>query len=90
MHVDWNDQVKKGQVLAELDPVTQRFTLFRTRIGRAFIAAAAAALKPGGRLWLVANRHLPYEQALARGFGEVRKLADAGGFKVIHAVKAGA
>ena len=47
-------------------------------------------LRPGGRLCLVANRHLPYEQALATGFGDVRKLADAGGFKVIHAVKAGA
>ena len=35
-------------------------------LGRAFIAAAAAALKPGGRLWLVANRHLPYEAVLAR------------------------
>ncbi|RZA15544.1 MAG: class I SAM-dependent methyltransferase, partial [Lysobacteraceae bacterium] len=33
----------------------------RPDIGRAFIAAAAAALRPGGRLLLVANRHLPYE-----------------------------
>lgn len=56
-------------------------------LGQAFIQAAARALRPGGRLCLVANRHLPYEQALASGFGEVRKLADANGFKVIHAVK---
>lgn len=59
-------------------------------LGQAFIRAAAQALRPGGRLCLVANRHLPYEKALSQGFGEVRKLADAGGFKVIHAVKAGA
>lgn len=59
-------------------------------LGQAFIRAAAQSLRPGGRLCLVANRHLPYEQALATGFGDVRKLADAGGFKVIHAVKAGA
>lgn len=57
-------------------------------LGQAFIAAAAAALRPGGRLWLVANRHLPYEQALARGFASVRTVAEADGFKVIEAVKA--
>lgn len=56
-------------------------------LGQAFIAAAAASLRPGGRLLLVANRHLPYEQALARGFGQVRKLADESGFKVVEARK---
>jgi 16S rRNA (guanine1207-N2)-methyltransferase len=60
----------------------------RPGLGRAFIAAAANALKPGGALWLVANRHLPYEEALANGFASVRILAQQGGFKVVHAVKA--
>jgi 16S rRNA (guanine1207-N2)-methyltransferase len=60
----------------------------RPDIGRAFIAAAAATLKPGGRLWLVANRHLPYEQALGEGFAQVRTLAQNGGFKIVEATKA--
>ena len=60
----------------------------RPGLGRAFIAAAANALKPGGALWLVANRHLPYEEALASAFASVRILAQQGGFKVVHAVKA--
>lgn len=60
----------------------------RPDIGRAFIAAAANALKPGGRLWLVANRHLPYEQALGGGFAQVRTLAQNGGFKIVEATKA--
>lgn len=60
----------------------------RPDIGRAFIAGAAAALKPGGRLWLVANRHLPYEQALGEGFAQVRTLAQNGGFKIVEATKA--
>lgn len=60
----------------------------RPDIGRAFIAAAAAALKPGGRLWLVANRHLPYEHALGEGFAQVRTLAQNGGFKIVEATKA--
>ena len=57
-------------------------------LGRAFIAAAAAALDPGGRLRLVANRHLPYESALSEGFSTVRVVADEQGFKVIEAIKA--
>lgn len=60
----------------------------RPDIGRAFIAAAANALKPGGRLWLVANRHLPYEQALGDGFPQVRTVAQQGGFKIVEALKA--
>jgi len=55
-------------------------------LGRAFIEAAAAALLPGGRLWLVANRHLPYEATLASRFAEVRMVAVQEGFKVIEAV----
>ncbi|RZA21967.1 MAG: class I SAM-dependent methyltransferase [Lysobacteraceae bacterium] len=60
----------------------------RPDIGRAFIAAAADALKPGGRLWLVANRHLPYEEALGSGFAQVRTVAQNGGFKIVDALKA--
>lgn len=56
-------------------------------LGRAFIVAAGQALRPGGRLFLVANRHLPYEAALGEGFGEVRTRVQSGGFKVIEAVK---
>lgn len=60
----------------------------RPDIGQRFIGAAAEALKPGGRLWLVANRHLPYEQTLNESFGEVRVAGERDGFKVIAAVKA--
>jgi 16S rRNA (guanine1207-N2)-methyltransferase len=56
-------------------------------LGQAFLRAAAAALVPGGRLLVVANRHLPYEATLAEGFAEVRVLREADGFKVIHAVR---
>ena len=59
----------------------------RPDIGQRFIAVAAQALKPGGRLWLVANRHLPYEQTLDANFGNVRVVAERGGFKVIEAKK---
>lgn len=59
----------------------------RPDIGRRFIAAAAAALNPGGRLWLVANRHLAYEGVLTQEFARVRTVAQAHGFKIIEGVK---
>lgn len=54
-------------------------------LGRVFIRAAADALNANGQLWLVANRHLPYETTLDERFAQVRTVADRNGFKVIHA-----
>lgn len=55
-------------------------------LGQAFITSAADALQPAGRLFIVANRHLPYEAVLASRFNEVRTLVVQEGFKVIEAV----
>jgi 16S rRNA (guanine1207-N2)-methyltransferase len=57
------------------------------RLGQAFIHKAAAMLRKGGTLWLVANRHLPYEADLNAAFKRVTKVADQGGYKVYEAVK---
>ncbi|MDF0600778.1 methyltransferase [Psychromarinibacter sp. C21-152] len=56
-------------------------------LGRGFIAAAAAMLKPSGRLWLVANRHLPYEAEARARFREVQEIAGSGRFKILAAAK---
>ncbi|RME14842.1 MAG: MFS transporter, partial [Alphaproteobacteria bacterium] len=56
-------------------------------LGRAFIAAAARLLTPSGRLYLVANRHLPYERDLRAAFAEVEEIGGDGGFKVIAAAR---
>ena len=45
-------------------------------LGQAFIEAAARMLGPKGHLYMVANRHLPYEEALETCF---RKTVDLGG-----------
>lgn len=54
-------------------------------LGAAFINAAARMLSPPGVLWMVANRHLPYEAALAAAFREVTELPGNGGFKLFRA-----
>ena len=56
-------------------------------LGVAFIRKAAASLRTGGHLWMVANKHLPYEVALKAAFKRVTPLAEANGFKVLLAVK---
>ena len=61
----------------------------RPDIGQRFIAVAAQALRPGGSLFVVANRHLPYEQVLGESFGQVRVAAERDGFKAIIATRAG-
>jgi 16S rRNA (guanine1207-N2)-methyltransferase len=55
-------------------------------LGQAFIVAASRALKPGGRLFMVANRQLPYEAALKAGFRSFRILAEDKRYKIVEAV----
>jgi 16S rRNA (guanine1207-N2)-methyltransferase len=54
-------------------------------IGHAMIRAASAALKPNGRLYMVANRGLPYEAALAAGFRQSGELIRDQTYKVLWA-----
>lgn len=54
-------------------------------LGRGFIRAAAAMLKPSGALWMVANRHLPYETTLAQCFTSVTEAAGDTRFKILNA-----
>ena len=56
------------------------------RLGAAFIKKAAGLLRRGGTLWMVANRHLPYEAELTAAFRQV-KPTDAAGYKLFEAIK---
>ena len=56
-------------------------------LGQTFIRRAAEALRPGGILWLVANRHLPYEAVLKTLFKRVMPKIEANGYKIYEAVK---
>ncbi|UPG88425.1 class I SAM-dependent methyltransferase [Luteibacter aegosomaticola] len=87
-HVEWHD-VTLG-VDGRYDTIVSNPPFHQGRadqpeLGRAFIFTAARALAPGGRFWMVANRHLAYEATLTACFGQVRTVVDRDGFKVIEA-----
>lgn len=56
----------------------------RLDLSQAFVRAAHRRLVPGGVLWLVANRALPYE-AYLDGWSRVDTVRAEGGFKVLRA-----
>ena len=59
----------------------------RHELGQGFIRAAAGALDKGGSLWMVANRHLPYEESLKKAFKTVVLVKETPYFKVYRGVK---
>ena len=86
--VHWHD-VTRG-LLQRYDAIVSNPPFHQGRadlpqLGRAFITSAADALVPNGRLFIVANRHLPYEALLAARFSSVTTLTVQDGFKVIEA-----
>lgn len=54
-------------------------------LGAAFIRAAHRGLLPTGTLWLVANRHLPYDRILTPLFRTVEEIGGDGVFRLIRA-----
>lgn len=92
IHYRWHDVaaglLDKYDVIVTNPPFHAQRGVDRPDIGRRFISVAADSLRAGGKLWLVANRHLPYESALSENFASVRTIAQQHGYKIIEAVRA--
>lgn len=58
------------------------------QIGAVFIAAAARLMTGAGRLWMVANRHLPYERVLESHFAHFEEIGGDNRFKILTATGA--
>lgn len=71
--------------LVVMNPPFHRGRAGDPALGAGFIAAAAAMLAPSGALWMVANRHLPYEAALQAAFREVQEMGGSPAFKLFRA-----
>ena len=87
----WTD-VSCGSGLTGLDFILMNPPFHSERgslplLGQRFIAEAMKALRPGGRLFMVANRHLPYEAALGSAGGSLVRREEASGFKVLEVLK---
>ena len=85
----WADATDWGQA-GQLDTVVMNPPFHTGRaadveLGHAFIKAAARLLTPQGTLWMVANRHLPYENTLRAVFREGDELAGDTRFKLFRA-----
>lgn len=87
----WTD-ARSGPDLAGLDFVVMNPPFHDSgqedkALGQAFIRRAHQMLRKGGALWLVANRHLPYEAVLGEQFGRVTPKGEGRGFKIYEARK---
>lgn len=54
-------------------------------LGMAFLRAAARMLVPDGSLWLVANRHLPYDRVLTDLFRQTEDIGGDAAFRLTRA-----
>ena len=86
----WSDA--RQTALADLDFVVSNPPFHAEGIedrglGQAFITAAGRMLRRSGTLYLVANRHMPYEEVLRATFRTVTTLADEAGYKIFEARK---
>lgn len=84
----WTDLANPEQKLGPFDaillnPPFHEGTQSVPALGLAIITTAARSLTSDGTLYLVANRHLPYEKTLHALFKDVAVLADEGGFKAL-------
>lgn len=82
-----SEAVGRRYDLVVMNPPFHQGRAAEPSIGEGMIAAAAKALKPGGRLFLVANRPLPYEAALERHFSRHGETCRDARFKVLWAVR---
>ncbi|KEJ90944.1 class I SAM-dependent methyltransferase [Sulfitobacter donghicola] len=80
---DWAPSVKMDTVV--MNPPFHVGRAAEPQIGQAFVASAARLLAPQGHLWMVANRHLPYEAELKTRFAQVEEIGGDARFKLFHA-----
>lgn len=92
LHFRWDDLTKPVRSLVALDMIVMNPPFHEGKktdaaLGQDFIRTAAHHLKKGGRLYMVANAHLPYERLMEELFARVDMPLQKDGFKILVGVK---
>ncbi|MBU6234582.1 MAG: methyltransferase [Alphaproteobacteria bacterium] len=87
-HILWRDATQNHPDIPPLDFIVMNPPFHdqqheNRELGQKFCNSAMKMLKSGGMLYLVANRHMPYEAILEKAARKVTLLADVNGFKVL-------
>jgi 16S rRNA (guanine1207-N2)-methyltransferase len=90
--IHWADVRKAGTIPEGLDFIVMNPPFHDggaedRSLGQSFVRRAAESLRKGGRCWLTANRHLPYEDHLKALFARATLIVEADGFKIYEARK---
>lgn len=83
--VTWEPPHKMDAVV--MNPPFHTGRAAEPQVGQAFVASAARILSAHGQLWMVANRHLPYEAELRKCFAQVEEIGGDARFKLFHAMR---
>lgn len=85
----WHDLTQKPDLhnldFIVMNPPFHEGASTQNQLGISFIKNAAACLKSGGYLYMVANNHLPYEEVLKGLFRTVQEIGKDKGFKILRA-----
>jgi len=88
VHTHWLDATRErmpgGMDVVLMNPPFHKDKADIIALGQAMIKAARSSLKSSGSLFLVANRHLPYELLLYQSFEQVSALFEGEGYKVMR------
>lgn len=68
-----------------MNPPFHEYGTLRVELGKRFFSTASELLMPGGTLFAVVNRHLPYDETLWGLFPEIHDIVVAEGYRVLRA-----
>ena len=86
MSIDWEQTTLADIDLILCNPPFHQSNTVGDQIAWQMFKQSNKALKQGGKLWIVGNRHLSYHVKLKRLFGNCRTIASNKKFVILEAI----